>query len=62
VKWLSPYLRRLVRRMMKRGKYKHIGRRYIVIIEKERRLILIHDTKLGKKHVLLAKIQQETKH
>ncbi len=53
LKWLSPYTRRVVRTLLKKGKTEHRGYRYHIIIDDDTNLIVILDRKAKKKHVLL---------
>ena len=53
VKWLSPYARRLLRRLIHENKEFHKGYRYIVVFDEESHLIIMLDKKTGKKHVFL---------
>ena len=55
MKWFSPYLRKLVRRMIREGRYLHKGRRYFILVDNDRGLIIINDVYSRKRYILLAK-------
>jgi hypothetical protein len=53
LKWVSPYVRRLVRRMLAEGIREHKGYRYIIVLDDYTHLITIVDKKMKRRHVFL---------
>ncbi len=53
LKWMTPYARRLVRKMIRTGKKEHKGYRYLVVFDEETKLIFVVDKRLKRRHILL---------